>query len=69
MAKDIGKEQYPNNPLKAQDLQDHLWRNCIEESYSINFYKGSIKFTTTWSQQKEYEKYKNIPEVVRRELR
>jgi hypothetical protein len=68
---EVSKEVSKGDPAIASQVKEHLWRKSYEEAYTLNLFRGIVKFTSTWSEQDEFEKIKsnkNIPDVIKQEL-
>lgn len=68
MADEASKEVSDGDPTKAIQVKEHLWQKIWEDAYTLNFHRGEIKFTSTWIEQKNFEKYRHIPKIIRQEL-
>ena len=51
VSKEVSKD-----PSIATQVKEHLWRKSYDEAYTLNIFKGKVKFTSTWSEQEKFDK-------------
>ena len=62
------KETSDGDPIKENQIKEHLWQKYMNDAYTLNFYKGQVRFTTNWYEQKGFDSIKTMPKVVRDEI-
>lgn len=55
-SKEIGNEVANRVPDKAENVAEHLWKKSYEDFYTLNIQKGTLKLTTNWVEQEQFEK-------------
>ena len=71
LADEVSREVSKGDPLKADELKNHLFNKHYEEEYTLNIFKGKIKFTSSWPEQEKLEKItpnKYIPDIIKQEF-
>ena len=44
------------NPTEQGNIKEHLYNKSYEEFYTLNLFKGKVRFTSSWPEQSEFEK-------------
>ena len=67
---DIGKEISKGDSQKLEQLKNHLFNQTYNEAYTLNIFKGIIKLTSSWANQKEIDNLKSrkLPDAITKEL-
>ena len=71
LADEVSQQVTKGDPDDARLVKKHLLNKTNEEAYTLNFFMGKVRFTSSWGEQDKIEKLKSskhIPDIVRKEL-